>query len=136
MTTESTGPGKWKTLSIGYEEALARLPDALKAEGFGIITEIDMTRTLEAKLGVQFRRYRIIGACNPTFAHAALQKDLRIGALLPCNVVLYEGDDGKAVLGAVDPMQTVGASAGTDALRSLAAEVGTRLDRVLAGFPS
>lgn len=125
------GPGHWKDLSIGYEEALARLPAALKKEGFGVITEIDFKETLKAKIGVEFRRYRLIGACNPGFAHAALQSDPRIGLLLPCNFAVYEKDDGKASVGAVDPMQTLGASSADPALAKLAKEVADRLERVL-----
>ena len=125
--------GSWRELSIGYEEALARLPDALKKEGFGIITEIDLQQTFKSKLGAAFRRYRIFGACNPSFALRALQEDLRVGVLLPCNVVLYEKDDGTAVVGAVDPMQTVGVQ-GDGELAKLAEDVGTRLERVLAGL--
>jgi uncharacterized protein (DUF302 family) len=128
--------GHWKDLAIGYEEALARLPEALKKEGFGVLTQIDVQETLKAKLGVHFRRYRIFGACNPSFAHEALQKDVHIGVLLPCNVVLYEKDDGKAVVGAVDPMQTLGATGGGAALAEVAREVGARLDRVLAELAS
>lgn len=137
MATE-TNParGHWKDLSISYEEALSRLPEALKKEGFGIITQIDIQETFRAKLGVAFRRYRVFGACNPSFAHAALQKDPRVGVLLPCNVVLYEKDDGKAVVGAVDPMQTLGASGESAGLTDLAREVGARLDRILADLPS
>jgi len=125
-------PGHWKDLSISYEEALVRLPEALKKEGFGVITQIDMQETLKAKLGVDFPRYRIFGACNPTLAHTALLKDPRVGVLLPCNVVLYEKDDGKVVVGAVDPMQTLGAAAGGSGLDAVAGEVATRLERVLA----
>ena len=137
MATErDLGHGHWKELSIGYEEALARLPEALEKEGFGIITQIDIQKTFKAKLGVDFRRYRIFGACNPSFAHAALQKDPRVGVLLPCNVVVYEKDDGKAVVGAVDPMQTLGASSGGAGLADLAREVATRLEHVLAALPS
>ena len=135
-TQDDLGHGRWKDLSIGFEEALARLPEALKKEGFGIITQIDMQETFKAKLGVDFRRYRIFGACNPSFAHAALQKDPRVGVLLPCNVVLYEKDDGKAVVGAVDPMQTLGASGDAGGLADLARDVGERLERVLAGLPA
>lgn len=135
MATESdTTHGRWRELSIGYEEALARLPDALKKEGFGIITDIDIKETFKAKLGVDFRRYRIFGACNPTFAHTALLKDARVGVLLPCNVVLYEKDDGGAVVGAVDPMQTLGAGAADATLEDLGREVGARLERALAGL--
>lgn len=137
MATERDLPqGHWKELSIGYEEALARLPEALEKEGFGIITQIDIQKTFKAKLGVDFRRYRIFGACNPSFAHAALQKDPRVGVLLPCNVVLYEKDDGKAVVGAVDPMQTLGGSSGGAGLADLARDVATRLEHVLAALPS
>jgi uncharacterized protein (DUF302 family) len=128
--------GYWKDLSISYEEALSRLPEALKKEGFGIITQIDIQETFKAKLGVDFRRYRIFGACNPSLAHTALLKDPRVGVLLPCNVVLYERDDGKAVVGAVDPMQTLGASNQGAGLADLARDVGARLERVLADLPS
>lgn len=126
--------GNWKRLSIGYEEAFTRVPEALKAQGFGVITQIDMRETLKSKIGVDFRRYHIFGACNPSFAHAALKQDARVGVLLPCNVVLYEADDGKAVVGAIDPMQTLGAEAGTE-LAKVAAEVGKRLELVLASLP-
>ncbi len=137
MTTE-THPARahWKDLSIGYEEALLRVPETLKKEGFGIITQIDIQETFRAKLGVDFRRYQIFGACNPSFAHAALQKDPRVGVLLPCNVVLYEKDDGKAVVGIVDPMQTLGVTGESGGLADLAREVGARLERVLADLPS
>jgi len=124
--------GNWKSLAIPYDEALARLPDALKKEGFGIITQIDMKETFKAKLGADFRRYRILGACNPTFAKQALEADPHLGVLLPCNVVLYEQDDGTAVVGSVNPMQTLGAHAETPALAALASEVGARLERALS----
>jgi uncharacterized protein (DUF302 family) len=134
MTTETdSARGHWQDLSIRYEDALARLPEALKTEGFGIITQIDMQETLKAKLGVDFRRYRIFGVCNPSLAHAALQQDPRVGVLLPCNVVLYEKDDGTAVVGAVDPMATLGL-AGQGPLSDLARDVATRLERVMAAL--
>lgn len=137
MATETDRTrGNWADLSISYEEALSRLPEALKKEGFGIITQIDIQETFKAKLGVDFRRYRIFGACNPSFAHMALQNDLRVGVLLPCNVVLYEKDDGKAVVGAIDPMQTLGAGFGHAGLDDVARDVGERLERVLAGLAS
>lgn len=133
MTTTNTARGIWKELTIPFEEAVTRLPDALKEEGFGVITQIDLQETFRAKLGVEFRRYRIFGACNPSFAHAAVQTDPRIGVLLPCNVVVYEKDDGGAVIGAVDPMQTLGGGddAKDAALTDIAREVGSRLERVL-----
>ena len=132
MTKEKPSTfGSWRELSSGYEQALSRLPEALKKEGFGIITEIDLQQTFKAKLGVDFRRYRIFGACNPAFALKALQQEPRVGVLLPCNVVLYEKENGTAVVGAVDPMQTLG-SAGGGELAGLAEDVGARLERVLA----
>ena len=132
MTREkSKALGSWRELSIGYEQALARLPEVLKKEGFGIITEIDLQQTFKAKLGVDFRRYRIFGACNPAFALKALQQEPQVGVLLPCNVVIYEKENGTAVVGAVDPMQTLG-SAGGGELAGLAEDVGARLERVLA----
>jgi uncharacterized protein (DUF302 family) len=133
MTAETELPrGNWKKLTIGYDEALARLPEALKAEGFGIITQIDIQETFKAKLGVDFRRYRIFGACNPTLAHAALQQDLRVGVLLPCNVALYEESEGQAVVGAVDPLQTLAGAAEGVGLAELARDVSIRLERALA----
>ncbi len=119
-----------KVLHSGYEEALARLPEALKSEGFGVLTEIDVRDTLKKKLGVDFRRYKILGACNPQLAHQALQTELEIGVMLPCNVIVYEGEDGKAVVTAIDPMQTMAAH-GSPALQQIAATVRERLGRVL-----
>lgn len=126
--------GRWRELPVSYDDALARLPEVLKEQGFGIITQIDMQETFKAKLGADFRRYRILGACNPKFALAALEADPRLGVLLPCNVVLYEKDDGTAVAGAVDPMQTLGASGAPGALGDIAREVGARLERALEGL--
>jgi uncharacterized protein (DUF302 family) len=126
----------WTELSIGFDEAVTRLPDALKKEGFGVITQIDMKETFKAKLGVDFRRYRIFGACNPSFALTALTKDPHVGVLLPCNVVLYETDSGKAAVGAIDPMQTLAASTEGAGLSELARDVGVRLERVLVDMAS
>jgi uncharacterized protein (DUF302 family) len=117
-----------RTLSIGYDAAMERLPDALKSEGFGVLTQIDVRDILRAKLGVEFRRYRIFGACNPPLAHRALTAELDVGVMLPCNVVLYEEGDHAVVL-AIDPMQTVAAH--SDTLRPIADEVRARLERVL-----
>jgi uncharacterized protein (DUF302 family) len=119
-----------RTLDLGFDEALARIPEALKAEGFGVLTEIDVQATLRKKLDVDFRRYRILGACNPPFAHRALQHSLDIGMLMPCNVIVYETDEGKTVVSAVDPMQTMAAQ-GDPAVRPLAAEVQQKLRRAI-----
>jgi uncharacterized protein (DUF302 family) len=122
--------GIQKTLDVGFDVALARVPEALKAEGFGVLTEIDVQATLKKKLDVDFRRYRILGACNPPFAHRALQHSLDVGMLMPCNVIVYETDTGKTVVSAVDPMQTMAAQ-GDPALRPLADEVRQKLQRVM-----
>ena len=118
-----------RTLAIGYDQALVAVVDALKAEGFGVLTEIDIQNTLQNKLGVEFRRYKILGACNPPLAHRALQADLDVGLMLPCNVVVYEDDQRHAVVSAVDPMQTMAAD--HPALLPIAEEVRGKLTRVL-----
>jgi uncharacterized protein (DUF302 family) len=129
-SADVTAFGIGKTLDLAFDEALARVPEALKAEGFGVLTEIDVQATLKKKLDVDFRRYRILGACNPPFAHRALQRSLDVGLLLPCNVVVYETDDGKTVVSAVDPMQTMAAQ-GDPELRPLAEQVQQKLRRVI-----
>ncbi len=118
-----------KVTKASCDDVLARIPDLLKAEGFGILTRIDVKATLKEKLGAEFRPYQILGACNPQLAHKVLGTDLEIGAMLPCTVVVYQGDDGKAVVLAIDPMQTVAAA--NPAVRPFAEEVRTRLGRVL-----
>jgi uncharacterized protein (DUF302 family) len=123
--------GLEKSLRCSFDEALAQVPEALKAEGFGVLTEIDVRDTVKKKLGEDFRRYRILGACNPPFAHQALTIDLHAGLMMPCNVVVYEGDDGKAVAMAIDPMQTM-AAASDPRLGALACTVKEKLERVLA----
>jgi uncharacterized protein (DUF302 family) len=133
MQTTNAHRGMWKTLTKTFDEALTALPPALKEEGFGVITEIDMQATLKAKIGVDFRRYRIIGACNPKIAHEAVSGDLHMGMLLPCNVVLYEENDGKAILGVIDPVEQLGAAPGS-AHEALAKDVKGRLERVLAAM--
>lgn len=127
MTTQM---GLEKKLRTGFDEALGRIPAALQAEGFGVLTEIDVQATLKKKLDADFRRYRILGACNPLFAHKALSVDLHAGLLMPCNVVVYETDDGHANVLVVDPTRTV-AALGNDALNGLAAELKLKLTRVL-----
>lgn len=117
-----------RELTIGFDEALARIPDALKAEGFGVLTKIDVRETLRQKLGVEFQPYTILGACNPTLAHRALQAVLDVGVLLPCNIVVYERD-GRAIVNAIDPMQTIATR--SEVLRPIAEEVRIRLTRVL-----
>ncbi len=124
-----TSFGVRKPTTSSYDEVLQKLPDLLKAEGFGVLTQIDVKDTLKQKLGVEFRRYRILGACNPLLAHRALTAELEIGVMLPCNVIVYEGDDGNAVVVAIDPMQTVAGA--NDKLAPVAREVREKLTRVL-----
>lgn len=112
-----------------YEDVLAAVPEALKTEGFGVLTEIDVQQTLKKKLDVDFRRYKILGACNPPLAHRALSADLDIGVMLPCNVIVYEVEPGRTAVSAIDPMSTIAAS--DPKLRSIAEEVKGKLDRVL-----
>ena len=121
-------PGIQRRVSLDYEVVLAKLPEALKTEGFGVLTEIDVRDTLRAKLGVEFRRYKILGACNPPLAHRVLQTELGAGVMLPCNVIVYEDGDHTVVI-AVDPLETFAAR--DDRLRSIAEEVRTKLVRVL-----
>jgi uncharacterized protein (DUF302 family) len=118
------------TTRRSYEDVLAQLPDLLKTEGFGVLTEIDVKATMKQKLGVDFRRYKILGACNPELAHRVLSADLEVGAMLPCNVVVYEGDDGNAVVLAIDPTQAIAAA--NPAVRPVADIVKERLARVLS----
>ena len=118
-----------RQLADSYDDALRLLPDALKSEGFGVLTEIDVKDVLKKKVGIDFRRYKILGACNPPLAHEALSTSLELGAMLPCNIVVYEGDDGKAVVHAIDPMQTVAAA--DPRLARLATTVREKLTRVL-----
>ena len=122
--------GIQKTLDIGFDDALAKIPEALKTEGFGVLTEIDVQATLKKKIDVDFRRYRILGACNPPFAHQALQHSLDVGMLMPCNVIVYETDDGTTVVSAVDPMQTMAAQ-GDPEMAPLAEAVQQKLQRVI-----
>jgi uncharacterized protein (DUF302 family) len=127
--------GMKKTLPLSWEAALEAVPAALKTEGFGVLTKIDIQATLKEKLGVDFRRYMILGACNPNFAHRALQQRLDVGLLLPCNVVLHESEDKKSVeLLVIDPMQTMASMMG-ESFTALATEVKTKLARVVAQLP-
>ena len=129
---EQTTPyGISATVQLPYERAVARTREELAKEGFGVLTEIDVRATLEAKLGVDFRPYVILGACNPPLAHRALTAERDIGLLLPCNVVVYAADDPqRSVVAALDPVAALSLT-GNEAVRPLAAKVRTRLERVL-----
>ena len=120
-----------KQLSLTFDEALVAIPEALKSEGFGILTQIEVDSVFRQKLDVPFRRYRILGACNPTLAHRALSANLMAGVMLPCNVVVWESDNGKAQLAAIDPRLAPAAIADPP-IGELAREVFVRLSRVVA----
>ncbi len=117
-----------KTVALDYETTLAKLPEALASEGFGILTQVDIQATLRAKLGVAWRRYQILGACNPTLAHQALSADLSAGLMMPCNVTVYE-DGAQTVVTAVDPLETFAAA--DAALKPVAEQVREQLARAL-----
>ncbi len=119
-----------RTLEMGFEEADRRTRAALEEEGFGVLTEIDVKATLKEKLDADFRRYEILGACNPPLAHRALQADGDIGLLLPCNVVVQEAEGGGTIVEAVDPVVQMGVAESQD-LPELAEEVRAKLRRVL-----
>lgn len=120
-----------KTVHLSMDGAIAKVTDALKQEGFGILTEIDVQKTLKAKIDVDFRPYRILGACNPGFAHKALLAEDKIGTMLPCNVVVQEKSPGTVEVSAVDPVESMKAI-DNPALGEIANEVRSRLQRVIA----
>ena len=123
--------GMTTTVNLPYETAVERVRDALAAEGFGVLTEINVKATLEKKLGVEFRPYVILGACNPPLAHRALTAEPNVGLLLPCNVIVYAAErNDRSVVAAVDPEVSL-SRVGNEALAPVAADVKTRLRRVL-----
>jgi len=119
-----------KTVSLPFDTAIEKVTEALKAEGFGILTDIDIKATLHKKLDVDFRPYRILGACNPPLAHEALETEDKVGVLLPCNVVVQETKPGEVEVSAMDPVGAMEAI-GNDKLTALAKRVKERLNRVL-----
>jgi uncharacterized protein (DUF302 family) len=130
---DMTGYGLRIELPVDYEHALPQVTGALKAEGFGVLTTIDVKATLKQKLDTDFRRYTILGACNPPLAHRALQIELEIGLLLPCNVIVYETTPGRSVVAAIAPVGAMSV-VGNPALVPVAEEVEGRLRRALASL--
>ncbi len=122
-----------KTCNLSFDDAINKVTEELKKEGFGVLTEIDVTATLKKKLNVDFRRYRILGACNPTYAYQALQAEDKIGAMLPCNVIVQEHDGGKVEVSAVDPVASMIAIE-NPALAAIAEQVRARLKNVIANL--
>jgi uncharacterized protein (DUF302 family) len=118
-----------KTVTIGFDEAIAKVTDELKKEGFGILTEIDVQETLKKKIDVDFRRYKILGACNPQFAYRAFQLEDKVGTMLPCNVIVQELEGGVEIA-AIDPIASMQAIK-NPGLGDIASEVQTRLKRVI-----
>lgn len=129
--TKQTAIGRTVRLNADFETALARVIAALKAEGFGVLTEIDVKETLRKKLDVDFRPYKILGACNPPLAYRALSTAPEAGLLLPCNVVVAQVEDGVMEVSLVDPLAMLGVVAYAD-LKPVADEAAARLDRVAA----
>jgi uncharacterized protein (DUF302 family) len=118
-----------KKLNINFNDALIRVTDELKKEGFGILTEIDVQAAMKKKLNVDFRKYQILGACNPPFAHKALQVEDKIGTMLPCNVIVQETDGGVEVA-AIDPVASMQAIE-NPALKGIASEIQRKLKKVI-----
>jgi len=117
-------------VSLPFDRAVERVKEELSKEGFGVLTEIDVKTTLKNKLDVDFRNYRILGACNPPFAHKALQAELHIGVMLPCNVIVYDVGEGRCEVAAVDPLSSMQA-VDNDSLREIAEEVREKLQKVV-----
>lgn len=122
-----------KTLTAEFEEAIRRATEALKAAGFGIITEIDVKDTLKKKIGVEFRNYRILGACNPALAHDALQIEDKVGTMLPCNVVVHDLGGGRIEVAAIDPVASMQAI-DNPRLKEAALKVQAKLKNVIAAL--
>jgi uncharacterized protein (DUF302 family) len=119
-----------KIINASFEQAIAKVTEELKKEGFGILTEIDVKETLKKKLGVDFQKYKILGACNPPFAYQALQAEPKIGIMLPCNFIVQELSEGKVEVATIDPATSMQA-VGNPKLESVAEQVRSKLKRVI-----
>jgi uncharacterized protein (DUF302 family) len=119
-----------KTLNVSFEEAVAKVTEELKKEGFGILTDIDVQATLKKKLNADFRKYRILGACNPPFAYQALQAEDKIGLMLPCNFIVQELSEGKVEVAAIDPITSMQAI-NNPLLGDVARQVHAKLKKVI-----
>lgn len=119
-----------KTIDSSFEDSILKTKEALKQEGFGVLTEIDVKDTLKKKINVDFRKYLILGACNPQFAYKALQSEDKIGVMLPCNVIIQELDTGSIEISAVDPISSMQAVENKD-LAPIAEQVREKLRRII-----
>ncbi|HZW69718.1 MAG TPA: DUF302 domain-containing protein [Hanamia sp.] len=119
-----------KTVNDDFDTAIKKVTEELKKEGFGILTQIDIKDTLKKKLGVDFKKYSILGACNPQFAYEALKAENKIGTMLPCNVIVQEHENGKVEISAVDPVASMMAVK-NDSLGNVATQVREKLNRVI-----
>jgi len=119
-----------KIVDMSFEKAIEKATEELKKEGFGVLTEIDVTAALKKKINVDFRKYRILGACNPKFAHKALLAEDKIGTMLPCNVIIQEKDSGEVEIAAIDPIASMQA-VGNKNLGDIAQEVQAKLRNVI-----
>ena len=122
-----------KTLPIAFDEAAARTVEALKKEGFGVLTEIDVKETLHKKLGVDFPNYRILGACNPALAYEAIKLENKVGTMLPCNVVVRDAGNGQTEVAAIDPVASMQAIDNPE-LKRVAAQGRAQLEKVIAAL--
>jgi uncharacterized protein (DUF302 family) len=122
-----------RTIESGFDQAVAKVVDTLKGEGFGVLTDIDVAATMKQKLGVEFRPYRILGACNPPLAHKALSAEDKVGVMLPCNVIVQEAGARKIEVAAIDPRAAM-ERVGNPALTDLANEVAGKLSRVISAI--
>lgn len=122
-----------KTVDDNFDRAIEKVTEELKKEGFGILTEIDVKETFKKKLDVDFRKYRILGACNPEMAHQAIQAESKIGTMLPCNVIVQELDNGKTEISAVDPVASMQAVK-NDSLEPVAKQVREKLQKVIGNL--
>ncbi|NGP90047.1 DUF302 domain-containing protein [Fodinibius halophilus] len=120
-------------VDLSYDQAIEKITGLLKEEGFGVLTEIDVKDTLKKKLDVDFKKYKILGACNPNFAHKALQAEDKIGVMLPCNVIVEENEDGTVEVSAVNPVASMQAVS-NDGLQPIADEVRKRLEKVISNL--
>ena len=119
-----------KTLDMPFDEAVVRVTEELKKEGFGVLTEIDVKATLRKKLDADFRNYRILGSCNPPFAYQALLAEPHIGLMLPCNVVVQDGEEGQTIVSAIDPLASMQAVE-NESLGEVAQQVKAKLQKVI-----